>query len=235
MSSGTGIRSSYVSLSVVWLPSFIHLHFHVVFIRNLVSGIIRRLPSGAEGTFFYRSVSIWRSNLESTVFTHRNLGDVGDLLTQHNDSRNAPRSYYDYHLTIPTIYLSYGKIVEIPWHVFAYMPKNCEILYGMALGIGNDSLTKLTHFIFGCLCLLCVSSWIKRIAGHEASMLAGLLVVTLTDFWFFSHPILYRFRKGVLGISRFIHALSGMGRNAKQDKILFDRFIRSFRGNGVGL
>lgn len=101
--------------------------------------------------------------------------------TMTPESRHDP---YDYHLAIPSLYLAYQGIVEIPWHVFAYMPKNSEILYGLALGIGNDSLTKLLHFLFGCLCVLSISSWIKRIAGHEASMLAGLLVVTLPLFGF---------------------------------------------------
>ncbi len=99
------------------------------------------------------------------------------------ETRHDP---YDYHLTIPTLYLASGKIVEIPWHVFTYMPKNNEILYGMALGVGNDSLSKAIHFMFGGLCILSIASFIKRIAGHEASMLAGLLIVTLPLFGFLS-------------------------------------------------
>ncbi len=97
------------------------------------------------------------------------------------ETRHDP---YDYHLTIPTLYLAYQGIVEIPWHVFSYMPKNCEILYGLALGVGNDSLAKVIHLAFGCLCTLSISSFIKRIAGHEASMLAALLTVTLPVFGF---------------------------------------------------
>lgn len=103
------------------------------------------------------------------------------ICTMTPETRHDP---YDYHLTIPNLYLAYHSIVEIPWHVFTYMPKNCEILYGLALGVGNDSLAKVIHFNFGCLCILSIASFIKRIAGHEASMLAALLTVTLPLFGF---------------------------------------------------
>ncbi|MBN2328375.1 MAG: glycosyltransferase family 39 protein [Candidatus Omnitrophica bacterium] len=103
------------------------------------------------------------------------------IFTMTPETRHDP---YDYHLTIPALYLAHQSIVEIPWHVFSYMPKNCEILYGLALGVGNDSLTKLFHFLFGCLSVLSVASFMKRTADHEASMLAGLLVVTLPVFGF---------------------------------------------------
>ena len=42
------------------------------------------------------------------------------------ESRHDP---FDYHLMVPTVYLNAGKITEISWHVFSYMPKNTEILY----------------------------------------------------------------------------------------------------------
>ncbi|HOL95896.1 MAG TPA: DUF1420 family protein [bacterium] len=97
------------------------------------------------------------------------------------ETRHDP---YDYHLTIPTLYLADGKIVEIPWHVFTYMPKNGEILYGLALGFGDDSMTKLIHFLFGCLCLLAAASFLEKILSHEAGLMAAFFVASLPLFGF---------------------------------------------------
>lgn len=99
------------------------------------------------------------------------------------ETRHDP---YDYHLTVPTLYLAYEYIAEIPWHVFTYMPKNGEILYGLGLGVGNDSVTKLFHFIFGCLCIFTISTFMKEIGNKKVSILAALLTVTLPLFGFLS-------------------------------------------------
>jgi len=97
------------------------------------------------------------------------------------ETRSDP---YDYHLSTPNLYLAYGKIVEITWHVFTYMPKNGEILFGFALGLGNDSLAKLIHFLFGVFILLALGSFVKRLAYPEAGWLAALLAATLPLFGF---------------------------------------------------
>ncbi len=97
------------------------------------------------------------------------------------ETRHDP---YDYHLTIPTLYLAKGMIHEIPWHVFTYMPKNGEILYGLALGVGNDSLAKMIHYLFGCMCVLAIASFLYHRQGKEAGMLAVVLVTTLPLFGF---------------------------------------------------
>lgn len=97
------------------------------------------------------------------------------------ETRHDP---YDYHLSIPNTYLAHGKIIEMPWHVFTYMPKNGEILYGFALGLGNDSLAKLIHFLFGCGCLLVLGTFLKRVAGSAIACLAVFFAVSLPLYGF---------------------------------------------------
>ena len=97
------------------------------------------------------------------------------------ETRHDP---YDYHLTAPTLYLALGSIAEIPWHVFTYMPKNTEILYGLALGVGNDSMAKLFHFVFGCLCVLTLTQWIKKYLGTAAGWMTAFSVVSMPLFGF---------------------------------------------------
>ncbi|MDP8245459.1 MAG: glycosyltransferase family 39 protein [Candidatus Hinthialibacter antarcticus] len=92
------------------------------------------------------------------------------------ETRHDP---YDYHLSGPNQYILAGQVVELPWHVFTYMPKNGEILYGLALTVGNDSLAKLIHFIFGCFILRLLYDWLKREHGYEAGLMAAFLAASL--------------------------------------------------------
>lgn len=91
---------------------------------------------------------------------------------------------FDYHLSIPNTYLAFGKIIEMPWHVFTYMPKNGETLYVLALGIGNDSLAKLIHFIFGCGCLAVIWAFVTSVFGQRQGWLSLFFVVTIPLFGF---------------------------------------------------
>ncbi len=97
------------------------------------------------------------------------------------ETRHDP---YDYHLTIPTLYLVHGGIVEIPWHVFSYMPKNGEMLFGLGLGIGNDSITKLIHYIFGIYILILIGWMLKRCFSREAGWMGAVMVITLPLYGF---------------------------------------------------
>lgn len=97
------------------------------------------------------------------------------------ETRHDP---YDYHLTIPSIYLAQGGAIEIPWHVFTYMPKNGEMLFGFALGLGTDELAKLIHYLFGCAILLLIHTFLRRICGHEAGLFGVFWVVSLPLFGF---------------------------------------------------
>lgn len=97
------------------------------------------------------------------------------------ETRHDP---YDYHLMVPTLYLNAGKITEISWHVFSYMPKNTEILYGLALAVGNDSTAKLIHFLFGCFGLIALADWAQMGMKRSGSWLCIFLTVTLPLFGF---------------------------------------------------
>ncbi len=97
------------------------------------------------------------------------------------ESRHDP---YDYHLMIPILYLMEGKITEIPWHVFSYMPKNTEMLYGLALSVSNDSVAKLIHFLFGVFGVMIVCDWARLGLKRTGCWLAVFLIATLPLFGF---------------------------------------------------
>jgi hypothetical protein len=137
----------------------------------------------------------WKNSVESDeiktvpfnidpIIIRIGLGVILTIILINCMSPETRHDPYDYHLNVPSIYLANSKIVEIPWHVFSYMPKNIEMLFGMALSINNDSLCKLTHFLFGCFCLLTVGIFVRRMASHPVQLLSVLFIVTLPLFGF---------------------------------------------------
>ncbi|MBI1388810.1 MAG: hypothetical protein GC154_10230 [bacterium] len=97
------------------------------------------------------------------------------------ESRHDP---YDYHLSAPLQYILAGRFIEIPWHVFTYMPKNGETLYGFALAVGNDSFAKLIHFLFGCFILRLMYDWLRGSHGYETGLQCAFWAVGLPVFGF---------------------------------------------------
>src|SRR3989304_327791 len=63
-----------------------------------------------------------------------------------------------YHLTLPKIFLENHKIFHISGNLLYYsdMPKNIEMIYIAALSFNGEILAKLTHFIFGLLCVFAI-------------------------------------------------------------------------------
>ncbi|MEJ5359921.1 MAG: phospholipid carrier-dependent glycosyltransferase [Desulfobacterales bacterium] len=61
------------------------------------------------------------------------------------------RDALTHHLAVPKLYLQHGGIVELPEIEFSYYPMNLDLLYLIALFLGNDILPKYIHFAFGLL------------------------------------------------------------------------------------
>lgn len=93
---------------------------------------------------------------------------------------------FDYHLTAANLYTVAGEIVEIPWHVFTYMPKYGEILYAFILLLGPDILGKLLHWSAGVGVLLLTSALGQRLGGRSVGLIAAFLVAVLPLFSFLS-------------------------------------------------
>ncbi len=75
-----------------------------------------------------------------------------------------------YHLALPERYLFANGIVVTPFVWASTFPLNAEMLYVLALGIGNDVLARMLHFEFGALTL-----WALFLLGGRVSPRAALL------------------------------------------------------------
>ena len=90
----------------------------------------------------------------------------------------GPEISYDalvYHLALPKLYLLNGRIVPTPQNLYSGMPQGMEMLYGVALALGNEHLAALIHCSFGWAATLGLWAWLRRYGSKEAGMLGALI------------------------------------------------------------
>ena len=86
---------------------------------------------------------------------------------------------YDYHLNVPNLYTIHGRIHELTWHVFSYMPKYGEMLYALVLPLTNDIATRLIHFGFGVVVLCLTYDLARTGVSRRPALLAVALCATI--------------------------------------------------------
>ena len=99
----------------------------------------------------------------------------------------APPLKFDalvYHLPLPHLYLSAGRIVYVPDIMYWGMPQNAEMLYTWAIQLGGDPAATNLAWFFGLLSLAGMAGFVAERLGELASWvsLASLLCgFTLAD------------------------------------------------------
>lgn len=83
------------------------------------------------------------------------------------------------HLALPKLYLARGRIYEIPFMGFAYLPINIDMLYTIPLAFGNDIAPRLIHMGFAVLTGLLVYFYLLPGSGRTYALL-GLLLYLAT-------------------------------------------------------
>jgi hypothetical protein len=85
-----------------------------------------------------------------------------------------------YHLTLPKIWLSEHLIRYLPGAVYKYsvMPKLTETLYAAAISLGNNTLAKLIHYLFGLLILIPLYELSRKFLNRTFSLLVLLFFYT---------------------------------------------------------
>ncbi|MDI6781014.1 MAG: glycosyltransferase family 39 protein [bacterium] len=96
----------------------------------------------------------------------------------------VPTMTYDamvYHLAVPARYIQAHCIHYIPYICFSNYSMNMEMLFTIGLLLGNDTLAKFIHLMFGLLSGAAIFSMSKRHFGQETAWLSLLI--------FFSIPL----------------------------------------------
>jgi len=87
------------------------------------------------------------------------------------------------HLALPKLYLARGRIYEIPFMGFSYLPLNIDLLYMIPLALGNDIAPRLIHMGFALLTGLLVYFYLLPGSGRTYALL-GLLLYLATPLIF---------------------------------------------------
>ncbi len=84
-----------------------------------------------------------------------------------------------HHLAVPELYLKHGNIFEIPSMPYSYYPMNLDLLYLIALYLGNDIAPKFIHFSFALLTALLIYHYLKTRSDKIYALLGALLFLSL--------------------------------------------------------
>jgi hypothetical protein len=94
----------------------------------------------------------------------------------------APAVRYDslsYHLAVPDRYLRAGRMIELPESIQTYYAHYGEMLYTIALLLGDQPLPGLINLSAGMLLTLQVYLLGRRIRSHQTGLLAALLFASI--------------------------------------------------------
>ncbi|MFQ5736883.1 MAG: ArnT family glycosyltransferase [Thermodesulfobacteriota bacterium] len=83
------------------------------------------------------------------------------------------------HLAVPELYLARGRIYELPFMGFSYLPQNIDLLYMIPLAFGSDMLPRLMHMGFAVLTGLLVYFFLLPGSGRAYALL-GLILYLAT-------------------------------------------------------
>ncbi len=82
------------------------------------------------------------------------------------------------HLALPRLYLQKGRIFEIGFIGFSYLPQNIDLMYLIPLAFGSDIVPRLIHLGFGVLTGLLVYFYVSERAGRAYGLLGFLLYIS---------------------------------------------------------
>ncbi len=91
------------------------------------------------------------------------------------------------HLAVPKLYLARGRIFEIPYMGFSYLPLNIDMLYMVPLAFGNDVVPRLIHMGFGVLTALVVYYYLLPGSGRGYALLGFFLYLATPLVFNLSH------------------------------------------------
>lgn len=81
-----------------------------------------------------------------------------------------------YHLTMPKIYLQQERIFYIGGHLYySAMPQLTEMYYLVSLALGDETVAKIIHFLFGILSLIALYKMARLFFTTRDSILAALV------------------------------------------------------------
>ncbi len=133
----------------------------------------------------------------------------------------TPEIRYDsmvYHLSVPQLWLNWGRMIELPENGHSYFPYGYEMLYTWSLALGSDSSAKGLHWLAG----LAGAWWVGRSANllNLNGVYAVALFYFLPAIGFLSSTTYADMATGMFGLACVSFILEAM-RSGFQSKRLF--------------
>lgn len=113
-----------------------------------------------------------------TLWEYLGFGLLASYLLMDLMGALGPEYFYDslvYHLAMPRLFLLHHRITPTPSMIYSGVPFGTEMLFGLGLALGTESLAKLIHFGFGLATAAAVYSWCYRHVNRKVALLAALL------------------------------------------------------------
>ncbi len=82
------------------------------------------------------------------------------------------------HLALPKLFLQAGKMLEVPFMNFSYMPMNTDLLYLIPIALGSEAAAKLIHFSFAILTAFLIYSYISEKVGRDYGIIGLFIYLT---------------------------------------------------------
>jgi hypothetical protein len=101
----------------------------------------------------------------------------------------APPTYYDslsYHYALPGLYVTSGKISELPFNFYSHFPQNFEMLYAYAMLIAGEVAPNFITFSAGAFTLAAIFLFARRFADAAVGGVAVLFLSTAAAFMLLS-------------------------------------------------
>jgi len=93
-----------------------------------------------------------------------------------------------YHLTAPKRWLEAGALVYLPSYGHTNSPMGFEMLYAIALAVGDVTTAKMLHFGAGCLTIYTLALCGRRLSGWIAGLYAVTLLILPVRLYDFTFP-----------------------------------------------
>ena len=83
-----------------------------------------------------------------------------------------------HHLAVPKLYLSYGRMIELPWLEFSYYPMNMDLLYIVPLFFNFAIGAKYIHLSFAILTAITLYCYLSKLITRNYAILGMILFLT---------------------------------------------------------
>ena len=106
-----------------------------------------------------------------------------------------------YHLTLPRLWIEAGGFVRVPFNVYSNWPANFQLLYAVAMLVGDHLVATLLHW--GAAALLATVLWraAERGAGAPAGGIAGLAGGLAAVLFFANDLVLFEARAAYVDVA----------------------------------